>query len=103
MGLVARTSSLPGRPWLWNSNASWSVKVGRLLLDFFAISTRYPAAQDAGTTTLAERPRAVQGSRRWGAEPPITAAPLAVAPLRQNLAMVGRFDNAPIEPAGSAR
>jgi hypothetical protein len=20
---------LPGRPWLWNSSASWSVKVGR--------------------------------------------------------------------------
>src|SRR5215468_774859 len=29
IGLVATTSSLPGRPWLWNSSASWSVNVGR--------------------------------------------------------------------------
>ena len=35
------TSSLPGRPWLWNSSASWSVNVGRdWRLGFFvSIST----------------------------------------------------------------
>jgi hypothetical protein len=43
---------LPGRPWLWNCKASWSVKVGRLLwfLDVEDISTpeRAPAVAVGG-------------------------------------------------------
>ena len=71
---MATTSSLPGRPWLWNSSASWSVKVGRLPLDFFAISTLYSAADRADAGDVSGTAGASSRERRRDAVRPRTVA-----------------------------
>src|SRR5262249_15727740 len=70
IGLVATTSSLPGRPWLWNSSASWSVNVGRAQRPSFFedISTPYKPLPDGrtakGSGSNAHRSRQAGGIRR---------------------------------------
>src|SRR6195256_4851499 len=65
LGLGAPPSSLPGRPWLWNSSASWSVNVGRPPRPSFFedISTPYKilrrAAENRGNPSNVRRSREV--------------------------------------------
>src|SRR5262249_46166089 len=70
IGLVATTSSLPGRPWLWNSSASWSVNVGRAQRPSFFedISTPYKPLADGrlakGSGSNAHTSRQASANRR---------------------------------------
>src|SRR5262249_58910295 len=85
IGLVATTSSLPGRPWLWNSSASWAVNVGRAQRPSFFedISTPYKPLPDGrtakGSGSHAHRSRQAGGILRPAAprlmRPPSSAPP----------------------------
>jgi hypothetical protein len=67
---------LPGRPWLWNSSASWSVKVGRPPRPSFLedISTPYNIF-----TGAAGEPRSpIECPPFDGSHEAVTAAPRAI-------------------------
>src|SRR5262249_18585023 len=74
IGLVATTSSLPGRPWLWNSSASWSVNVGRAQRPSFFedISTPYKpfGGWPASQRERIERPYLKASQRKPSPGPP---------------------------------
>src|SRR5436309_11564402 len=72
IGLVATTSSLPGRPWLWNSSASWSVNVGRAPRPVVCedISTPYERPATAEHGRPVEPSGSNAGRSRDAIEPP---------------------------------